>query len=190
MNRLHFISLAAFVVAGVGAVGCGHAPPPPQPVLLQPPPEANPYGLRILISREYHYLGNGRDEELDAKHASALRGAQEALVTRMEQAGLKPVSSGPYDLVAGTSYAMGALRYVHPVFAKAQLRLKNRKGELIEEITLTFKDNEAPYNQPDRVAVSLVNQVVGSIKVQSFAAFTRSTSHKEDVNACSTALGD
>jgi hypothetical protein len=190
MKRLLVTFAFATVGIALSSIGCGHTPPPPQLVLLQPPPEANPYGLRILISREHHHLGNGRDDELDAKYAAAQKGAQEALVARMEQAGLKPVSSGPYDLSAGTSYAMHAHRNVHPAFAKAQLRLKNRKGELVDEITLSFKGDDAPYDQPDRVAVSLVNQVVGSTKVQAFAASSRAAPQKEEASTCATALGD
>ena len=53
--------------------------------------------------------------------------------------------------------------------ARARLRLKDRKGEVVEEITLEYRNHTAPANEPDRVAISLINEVNRSPKVAAIA---------------------
>jgi hypothetical protein len=83
-------------IALAGAAGC--APPPP-PVLAHAETTA---GLRIRISDQLDYLGNGEDEEKDEENRKAMAGAQHALVVRLVEAGYVVVDKGPFDVSAST----------------------------------------------------------------------------------------
>lgn len=142
-------------------------------------------GLRVRISPEHVHLGNGFDESRDARYAAAKAAAQRALVQRLRDAGYMPVTDGAYNLSAGTWYAMKWPRGEDPAFGKARLRLKDRRGQVVDDITLEFRNQVAPLTEPDRVAVSLVNHVTKSQKIASFAA-----SLAEQESAAPTCTGD
>jgi hypothetical protein len=154
---------AVIVALALGTAAC--APPPP-PVLVHAESTA---GLRVRITEKPEYLGTGENEERDADRRQAFTGAHRALMARLTAAGYVVVDKAPYDLSAGTSFSIKKLRREDPAFAKARLRLKDRKGNLVDEITLEFHGRVAPANEPDRVAVSLVNEMNKSPKLVTFA---------------------
>jgi hypothetical protein len=145
------------------AAACG---PPPPPVLAHAESTA---GLRVRITEKPEYIGTGEDEEKDQERRVAFTGAQRALMARLKEAGYVVVEKAPYDLSAGTSFSIKKLRREDPAFARARLRLKDRKGTVVDEITLEFHGRVAPASEPDRVAVSLVNEMNKSPKIVTFA---------------------
>lgn len=143
---------------------CAAVPPPPLLV-----PAASTAGLRVRISPTFITLGTGVNETRDAEDAAAKTAAQQALVERLRDAGYVPVDSGPYDLSAGTWYAVRFPRREDPAFARARVRLRDATGQVVDDITLEFRGNVAPLTQPNTVAVSLVNEMTKSPKLVAFA---------------------
>jgi len=155
---------AVFVaIALAGAPGC--APPPP-PVLAH---AETTVGLRVRITDTIDYLGNGEDEEKDEEARKAMAGAQKAMVARLTEAGYVCVDKGPFDVSASTWFTMKRPRHEDLLFARARVRLKDRKGDVVDEITLEYRNNAAPAVEPDRVAVSLVNEMNKSPKLGAVA---------------------
>jgi hypothetical protein len=150
-------------IAAGGAAGC--APPPP-PVLAHAETTA---GLRIRITDQLDFLGNGEDEEKDEEVRKAMAGAQRALVARLTEAGYVVVDKGPFDVSASTWFTVKRPRHEDLLFARARVRLKDRKGDTVDEITLEYRNNAAPATEPDRVAVSLINEMNKSPKLLTLA---------------------
>ena len=157
---------ALIIISLAGAVACG---PPPPPVPSHADATA---GLRISIGDgdKVEYLGTGDDAARDDETAKAMAAAQHALVTRLESAGYVVVTGkGPWDLTASTTFTIKRVRHEDPAFGRARIRLRDRKGNVIDEITLEYRNNTAPTAEPDRVAVSLVNEMNSSLKLSNFA---------------------
>jgi hypothetical protein len=155
-------ALLALSIAAASAAlsGCGGTLPPP--VLTHADQTT---GLRVRIADKSDYLGNGENEEHDDENRKAIAGAQHALVLRLQEAGYVVAEKGPYDVSAGTSFSIKRPRHEDAAFARARLRLKDRKGEVVEEITMEFRNHAVPAAEPDRVAVILVNELNKSPKV-------------------------
>jgi hypothetical protein len=156
---------ALLVAAALAGAACG---PPPPPVFTHA--ESATAGLRVHINDRSDYLGTGEDEERDDVHRKAIAAAQHALVVRMQEAGYVVVTDkGPWDLSTSTMFSIKRERHQDSNFARARIRLKDGKGNVVDEITLEYRGNAAPASEPDRVAVSLVNEMNKSAKIATFA---------------------
>jgi len=161
------ITGAVLVIAALaGTVACG---PPPAPVPSHADATA---GLRISIvdGDKVEYLGTGDDAARDDETKTFMAGAQHALVTRLESSGYVVVTGkGAWDLTATTQFSIKRPPHEDAAFGRARIRLRDRKGNVIDEITLEYRNHTAPAAEPDRVAVSLVNEMNSSLKLSNFA---------------------
>ena len=160
--RIRLVGAVFVAIALAGVPGC--APPPP-PVLSHAETTA---GVRVRIVDTIDFLANS-DDEHDDEYRKAMVGAQKALIARLTEAGYVCVEKAPYDVWASTSYRFKRPRHEDLLFATARLRLKDRKGDIVDEITLEYRNNAAPAAEPDRVAVSLVNEMNKSPKLGTLA---------------------
>ena len=161
-TRMGVVGAVFVAIALAGAPGC--APPPP-PVLSHAETTA---GLRVRIGDTIDYLGAG--DEQDEEIRKAMAGAQRALLARLTEAGYVVVADkGPFDVSASTAFTLRRPRHEDLVFARARVRLKDRRGDVVDEITLEYRNNTAPAAEPDRVGVSLVNEMNKSPKLVTLA---------------------
>lgn len=159
---MRILRAALIAISLVGAASC--APPPPPPVLVHADTTA---GLRVRI-KELNPEGI-EAEGSNAAHTKAMASAQHALIARLQEAGYVVVEKGAYDIGATTSYSIKTEHRDDPYFTAARLRLIDRKDKVLEDIKLQFNGNAAPAAEPDRVAVSLVNEMNKSPKLGALA---------------------
>lgn len=168
----------AVLIGGLvcATVGCENEPPP---ALAHA--DTSISGLRVHILPTIDFLGAGVDEEKDEESRKAMLAAQQAIVVRMTEAGYKVVGDkGPWDLSTVTWFTTKRPPHEDLAFARVRLRLKDRKGATVDEITVEFKAHHAPATEPDRVALALVNEMTHSLKVATFAAGRKKAPPKDE----------
>ena len=96
-----------------------------------------------------------------------------ALRARLETAGYKTVAGGRCDIQMQWTYT-AATKGGDVSFTSTTLVVRGKGDQLIEKYRVEFMRGDAPIQEPDRVAVRLVNEMNASAKLAAYAANRRS----------------
>jgi hypothetical protein len=155
------IGAAVLVVASLIAA-CG-APPPGRSWTSHA--KGAPVRIRYAEPRD---AASGGEDPVVAEHREAAARVRRAVVDDLAHAGYEVTADGPYDLAMEITVAVRTRPYEDAEVRDVMIMLRDRSGAIVDRIRFEAMEG-APAKKPERVAVSLVNALVESPKLERYS---------------------
>jgi len=163
MRLTNILLLASTIGLAAAATAC-RQPPPVQPLQHV----SDSAKLRVKFNSKFAEPSANLAPN-EAENVRVILDAERAIVEQLRAAGYDVVDHGKWDVKMSMTVSVSRYRNFDPEYTHAEVTFFDHKDVVVDRIAFDMKQGAAPAAEPKRVANVVVNGVVESKKLSSYA---------------------